>query len=278
MTGTGTRTGTVLSATRSAGRSAFIGYLPAGFPDIGGGLAAAKTLADAGADIIELGLPYSDPSMDGVLIQQATSKALAGGLRTRDVLATVEGLAGYAPHVAVVVMTYWNPVLRYGPEQFAVDLTSAGGAGLITPDITPDYGGRWIEAADAHDLDKIFLVAPSSTGERLAMTVAACRGFVYAASLMGVTGERSSVDDAARTLVERTRAAAADTGGESNVCVGLGVSTPEQAAEVAGYADGVIVGSALVRALADAVTPADGLRRLAGTASALIEAVRSARV
>jgi tryptophan synthase alpha chain len=272
---TGTRA--VLSATRGAGRSAFIGYLPAGFPDVGGGLDAAKALADAGADIIELGLPYSDPSMDGVVIQQATSQALAAGLRTRDVLATVEGLAGYAPHVAVVVMTYWNPVLRYGPEQFAADLAAAGGAGLITPDITPDYGGRWIAAADSHHLDKIFLVAPSSTAERLAMTVGACRGFVYAASLMGVTGERAAVDDAARTLVERTRAAAADTGGEANVCVGLGVSTPGQAAEVACYADGVIVGSVLVRALADASTPADGVRRLGGTASALIEAVRSAR-
>ncbi len=253
-----TQTGDVLDRAASEGRSAFVAYLPAGYPDVGTAVETAKAVADAGADIIELGLPYSDPTLDGSVIQRATAQALAGGVRTRDVLASVERIASYAPGVAVVVMTYWNPVLRYGPDRFAADLAAAGGAGLITPDITPDYGQEWIAAADAHDLDKIFLVAPSSTPQRLAMTVAACRGFVYAASLMGVTGERAAVDSSARGLVARTREAAASHGGERRVCVGLGVSTPAQAREVAEYADGVIVGSALVRALGDGGVAAAG--------------------
>ena len=232
-------------------------------------------LLDNGVDLVELGLPYSDPSLDGPVIQQACTQALAQGTRTRDVLASVEQVAAHRPEAAVVVMTYWNPVLRYGPDAFARDLAAAGGAGLITPDLTPDSGQEWVDAADAHDLDKVFLVAPSSTEQRLADTVAACRGFVYAASLMGVTGERTSVGSQARGLVTRTRQAAADAGTERAVCVGLGVSTPDQAAEVATYADGVIVGSALVRCLLEADDPADGRRRLAALAGALAEAVHA---
>ncbi len=275
-----TSTAPVLDKTAAQARSAFIGYLPAGFPDVDTAVEAAKAVADAGADIIELGLPYSDPSLDGTVIQQATATALANGVRTRDVLATVERVVSHAPHVAVLVMTYWNPVLRYGPERFAADLAAAGGAGLITPDITPDYGQEWIAAADAHDLDKVFLVAPSTTPERMAMTVGSCRGFVYAASLMGVTGERASVDASARSLVARAREAAQLHGGEHRVCVGLGVSTPDQAREVAGYADGVIVGSALVRALAQGCAEASGterLVRLSQTTQALVAGVQAGR-
>lgn len=266
------RCATVLDQAATENRAAFVGYLPAGYPDVAGGVAAIKALADGGADIIEIGLPYSDPSLDGPLIQSATAQALANGVRITDVLKTVEAVASHAPHVAVVVMTYWNPVLRYGVGRFATDLASAGGAGLITPDITPDYGQQWIAAADHHDLDKIFLVAQSSTPQRLAMTVAACRGFVYAASLMGVTGVREAVDSAARELVARTRVAAEEHGGEGRVCVGLGVSTPDQAREVAGYADGVIVGSALVRALQDG-----GPAAVTRAAEALVAGIRSGR-
>ncbi len=265
----------VLARSRAAGRSALIGYLPAGFPDVPGAVDAAKVLLDNGVDLVELGLPYSDPSLDGPVIQQACTQALAQGTRTRDVLASVEQVAAHRPEAAVVVMTYWNPVLRYGPDAFARDLAAAGGAGLITPDLTPDSGQEWVDAADAHHLDKVFLVAPSSTEQRLADTVAACRGFVYAASLMGVTGERTSVGSQARGLVTRTRQAAADAGAERAVCVGLGVSTPDQAAEVATYADGVIVGSALVRCLLEADDPADGRRRLAALTGALAEAVHA---
>ena len=269
----GTRSAQVLAASRALGRPALVGYLPAGFPDVAGAADAAKVLLDCGVDLVELGLPYSDPSLDGPVIQAACVQALAQGTRTRDVVATVEQVAAHRDDAAVVVMTYWNPVLRYGPQAFARDLDAAGGAGLITPDLTPDSGPDWLEAARAHDLDTVFLVAPSSTEQRLASTVEACRGFVYAASLMGVTGERTSVGAQAEHLVRRARQAADDLGVERFVCVGLGVSTPDQAAEVGRYADGVIVGSALVRCLLEADDPADGRRRLARLATDLADAV-----
>ncbi|GAB4068050.1 tryptophan synthase subunit alpha [Angustibacter speluncae] len=269
----GTRSAQVLAASRALGRPALVGYLPAGFPDVAGAADAATVLLDCGVDLVELGLPYSDPSLDGPVIQAACVQALAQGTRTRDVVATVEQVAAHRGDAAVVVMTYWNPVLRYGPQAFARDLDAAGGAGLITPDLTPDSGPDWLEAARAHDLDTVFLVAPSSTEQRLASTVEACRGFVYAASLMGVTGERTSVGAQAEHLVRRTRQAADDLGVERFVCVGLGVSTPDQAAEVGRYADGVIVGSALVRCLLEADDPADGRRRLARLATDLADAV-----
>ncbi|GAB2879024.1 tryptophan synthase subunit alpha [Nocardioides pacificus] len=230
--------------TRAEGRAALVGYLPAGFPDVPGSIDAIKAMVDAGVDVVEIGLPYSDPVMDGPTIQAAAQQALEGGIRTSDVLRTVEAVA--ATGVPTVVMTYWNPVERYGVERFAADLAAAGGAGLITPDLTPDSGAEWIAAADAHDLDKIFLVAPSSTDARIAMTTAACRGFVYATAVMGVTGARATTSDLAGPLVARTRATT-----DLPIGVGLGVSTGDQAAEVAGYADGVIVGSAFVRTLLD---------------------------
>jgi tryptophan synthase alpha chain len=169
-------------------------------------------------------------------------------------------------------MTYWNPVDRYGIQRFAADLAAAGGAGLITPDLVPDEAADWLAASDAADLERIFLVAPSSTPQRLAATSAACRGWVYAASTMGVTGVRASVGSGARDLVARTRAAGAE-----RVCVGLGVSTREQAAEVAGYADGVIVGSAFVRALTEASDAGAGLRAVRGLAESLAAGVREGR-
>ena len=242
-TAPGRRSGAAIDAALAQGRKALMVYLPIGYPTVEGSVRAARTAVEAGADIVELGLPYSDPGMDGEVIQQAATQALAQGTRISDVLHGVEQVA--ATGAAVLIMTYYNPVLRYGVESFARDLANAGGAGLITPDLVPDEADRWVAAADAHDLDKVFLVAPSSTDARLAMTAAASRGFVYAASTMGVTGVRASVDSHARELVARTRAA-----GAQRVCVGLGVSNGQQAAEVAEYADGVIVGSALVRELA----------------------------
>jgi tryptophan synthase alpha chain len=231
-------------AARAEGRAALVGYLPAGFPDVEGAVEALRVMVDSGCDVIEVGLPYSDPVMDGPTIQAAAQQALEAGTRTRDVLRTVEAVA--ATGTPAVVMTYWNPVERYGVARFAQDLAAAGGSGLITPDLTPDSGQEWIAAADAHDLDKIFLVAPSSTDTRIAMTTAACRGFVYATAVMGVTGARASSSDLAGPLVARTRQATS-----LPVAVGLGVSTGDQAAEVASYADGVIVGSAFVRTLLD---------------------------
>jgi tryptophan synthase alpha chain len=233
-----------VSKAFSHGRAALIGYLPAGFPTVDKGIDAMRAMVEAGVDAVEVGFPYSDPVMDGPVIQRATETALAGGIRAADVLRTVEGVA--ATGAPVLVMSYWNPVERYGVERFARDLASAGGAGLITPDLIPDEAAEWIAAADEHHLDKVFLVSPSSTDTRLAMTAGACRGFVYATSVMGVTGARAQTSDAAPALVSRIRPV---TG--TPVAVGLGVRDGAQAAAVGAYADGVIVGSALVSALAD---------------------------
>ncbi|MDP3968427.1 MAG: tryptophan synthase subunit alpha [Nocardioides sp.] len=272
---TPTSTATAFARAAAEGRPALVGYLPAGFPDVAGGIDAFRVMVDAGVDVVEVGLPYSDPVMDGPTIQTAAQQALERGVRTVDVLRTVEAVA--ATGVPTVVMTYWNPVERYGVERFAADLASAGGAGLITPDLTPDSapgsGAAWIAAADAHDLDRIFLVSPSSTDERIAMTVAACRGFVYATAVMGVTGARTSTSDLAAPLVARTKAAT-----HLPVGVGLGVSSGDQVAEIGAYADGVIVGSAFVRCLLDHADdrPA-GLRALAALTEDLAEGARRAR-
>ncbi|HEY6794550.1 MAG TPA: tryptophan synthase subunit alpha [Kineosporiaceae bacterium] len=260
----------VIDRSAAEGRAALVGYLPVGFPDVAGSVDAVRAMVDGGVDVVELGLPYSDPLMDGPVIQHAVDAALRGGTRTRDVLGVVEKISGHG--APVLVMTYWNPVDRYGVERFARDLASAGGAGLITPDLIPDEAAGWLAASEATGLERIFLVAPSSTPARLASTVAACRGWVYAASTMGVTGIRASVGAGARGLVERTRAA-----GATRVCVGLGVSTREQAAQVAGYADGVIVGTAFVRALTEAPDAAAGPRAVRSLAEALSAGVREGR-
>jgi len=258
------------ATARAEGRAALVGYLPAGFPDVAGGIEALTAMVEAGCDVIEVGVPYSDPVMDGPTIQAAAQQALDRGVRTRDVLRTVEAVA--ATGVPTVVMTYWNPVERYGVSRWAADLAAAGGAGMITPDLTPDSGGEWIAAADEHGLDKVFLVAPSSTDDRVAMTVAACRGFVYATAVMGVTGARTTTSDLAGPLVARTKATT-----DLPVCVGLGVSTGDQAAEVASYADGVIVGSAFVRTLLDHPDDrAAGLRALSALTEDLAAGVRRA--
>ncbi|MBS43125.1 MAG: tryptophan synthase subunit alpha [Nocardioides sp.] len=260
---------TAFDAARAEDRAVLVGYLPSGFPDLPGGIDALRCMVDHGCDVIEVGLPYSDPVMDGPTIQAAAQQALEKGSRTTDVLRTVEAVA--ATGAPTVVMTYWNPVERYGVERFATDLASAGGAGLITPDLTPDFAPEWIAAADERDLDKVFLVAPSSTDERIAMTTAACRGFVYATAVMGVTGARTSTSDLAGPLVERTRRAT-----DLPVGVGLGVSNGAQAAEVAAYADAVIVGSAFVRVLLDhADDPRAGRTALAALTEDLAEGVRA---
>ncbi|MEV0792526.1 tryptophan synthase subunit alpha [Kribbella sp. NPDC050459] len=249
------KAGAAIRTANDEGRAALVGYLPAGFPTYDGGVDAIKALVDGGCDVLEIGLPYSDPVMDGVTIQRATEIARAGGLRTRDVLSTVEKVAAYSD-VPVLVMTYWNPIERYGVDRFAADFAGIGGAGLITPDLIPDEGAEWIAAADKNELDKVFLVSPSSTDERIAMTTAACRGFVYATAVMGVTGARDKPSDLAAPLVARTKAA---TG--LPVGVGLGISNGDQAAGVAAFADAVIVGAALVRSLEEG-GPA-GVRALA---------------
>ena len=240
-----TALGEALAKARVDGRAALIGYLPVGFPDLRVSIEAMRALVEGGADVVEVGVPYSDPVMDGPVIQAAADAAVRGGTGLGEALRAVAAVAEAG--AAAVVMSYWNPIERYGVERFAADLAAARGSGAITPDLIPDEAAPWLAASDAHRLDRIFLVAPSSPDARLASTVAACRGFVYAASTMGVTGARDQVGDAAQRLVGRVRAVAAGF----PVCVGLGVSNGEQAAQVASFADGVIVGSAFVRRLLD---------------------------
>jgi tryptophan synthase alpha chain len=244
-------------------RAALIGYLPAGFPTVTGAIEAAKAMADAGADIIEVGLPYSDPLMDGPVIAEAVHRALTAGTRVADVLATVEAIAGEG--IPALIMTYWNPVDRYGVRAFARDLAHAGGSGLITPDLTPEEAGPWLEASDEYGLDRVFLAAPSSVDERLATITQNCRGFVYAASLMGTTGTRDAVSADASALVARVRQHT-----DLPVAVGLGVSNGAQAAQVAAFADGVIVGTAFVRRLLDAPAGADAVRDLTAELAAAV--------
>jgi tryptophan synthase alpha chain len=247
-----TGVGPTLATIRQQGHAALVGYLPVGYPDVETSIAAMRAMVEGGVDIVEVGVPYSDPLMDGPVIQHAGQVALAGGTRTRDALRAVEAVVDAGAQA--LVMTYWNPVDRYGVARFAADLAAAGGAGLITPDLIPDEAGEWLDAAQEHDLDRVFLIAPSSTPARLTATTRACRGFVYAASTMGVTGMRETVGQTAQVLVERAREVT-----DLPLCVGLGVSTGAQAAEVGSFADGVIVGSALVRALTDAGSPAAGI-------------------
>lgn len=260
----------VLQHCRDEDRAAVVGYLPVGFPSVEGSVEAMVTMVEAGVDIVEVGVPYSDPLMDGPVIAYAADQALKRGVRVADVFTATRAVrdAGAPP----LVMSYWNLILRHGPAEFARDLVAAGGAGIITPDLVPDEAEPWITASDATGLDRVFLVAPSSTPERLAYVTRHCRGFVYAVSHMGVTGARASMGDAAEVIVRRTREVT-----ELPVCVGLGVSNGEQAAEVGAYADGVIVGSALVRCLTAADDLESGLKALRALVEELADGVRRGR-
>jgi tryptophan synthase alpha chain len=240
----------VIAARTAAGSGALVGYLPVGFPDLRTSIEAVVALAENGVDVIELGLPYSDPVMDGPVIQAATLTALTNGFKLRHGFEAIAEITARTS-VPVLLMTYWNPVVQYGVDRFADDLVAAGGAGLITPDLIPDEARDWLAASRRNGLDRVFLAAPSSTDARLEQAVKQSRGFVYAVSTMGITGARRDVDVAAKALVARLRDA-----GATSTCVGLGISTPQQVREVIGYADGAIVGSALVSALAQGGVPA----------------------
>ena len=266
--------GQAIRRAAEQGRKALVAYYPVGYPDVPGSLDVLRALCgegdQPGADLIEIGLPYSDPVLDGVVIQRAGTRALDRGVRTRDVFTAVEKVA--ATGTTPVVMTYWNLVDRYGVDAFARDLAAAGGAGLITPDLVPDEAADWFEASDAHGLDRIFLVSPSSSDERITATATACRGWLYATAVMGVTGTRTQSSSLAPDLVARVRRLAPDT----LVGVGLGVSNGDQAHEVAGFADAVIVGSAFIKpmlAAEDAGDPGD----LTGVRTVLADLVDGVR-
>ena len=234
-----------IDAARGERRGALIGYLPVGFPTLDESVEAACAVIEAGVDILEFGLPYSDPVMDGPVIQSATVEALRQGFRVSHVFEAIRRVTERTG-APVLVMSYWNLVLQYGVDEFARDLAAAGGAGAITPDLIPDEAGEWIAAAERHGLDRVFLAAPTSSDERLRTIIERSTGFVYTVSTMGITGARADVDRAARVLADRLHAL-----GCERACVGLGISTGRQVADVLEYAEGAIVGSALVRSLAE---------------------------
>jgi len=255
-----------IAANSKAGHGSLIAYLPAGFPSMEQSVEAAVAVLDAGADVLEFGVPYSDPVMDGPVISEATQEALEHGFKLTKLFPAVAEIVERTGK-PVLVMTYWNPVLQYGVEAFATDLKAAGGAGLITPDLISDEAEHWLEVSEKVGLERVFLAAPSSSDTRLTTASTNSEGFVYAVSTMGITGARDDVDQAARVLVGRLREV-----GAQNICVGLGVSTPEQVRDVVGYADGAIVGSALVKALR-----AGGVAEVAKLASHLADGAHQPR-
>ena len=227
---------------KSENRAALIAYLPAGYPTEDGAVECIAAMVEGGVDIVEIGFPYSDPVMDGPTIQEAVNVSLVGGTKSATVINTVKRVSDLG--VPALVMSYWNPIERYGLDTFAEDFHAAGGVGVITPDLTPEEAEDWIDATNSNDVDRVFLVALSSSDERIAKVANATTGFIYAGAVMGVTGARTSVSDAIEGLVAKVRRHS-----DLPVAVGLGVSTPEQAHEIAQYADGVIVGSAFVTAI-----------------------------
>ena len=239
---TSSRLAEVFRTANNEGRAAFVGYLPAGYPTVEESKKLMASLAQH-ADLIEVG------------IQAAADTALGNGFRVKDTIEVVRAVTEAGGNA--VVMSYWNPILQYGPEKFAEELAAAGGLGSIIPDLLPEEAERWVRACEANDLSPVYLVAPSTTPERMALTVEAADGFIYAASHMGITGAQQEVASSAEDLVQRVRQST-----DLPVAVGLGVRTGEHAAHIARFADGVIVGSALIQA-AEAGTLEDLARELA---------------
>lgn len=232
----------LLKANRESGRGTLVGYFPAGYPNVEDSAQALIAMAKNGCDVLEVGVPYSDPVMDGLVIQQATETALENGFRLKDTFEVIRKVRQEVD-TPMLVMSYWNPVLRYGVDRFADDLKASGAAGMITPDLIPDEGETWLQAANSRDLDHVFLVAPSSSDARVSANSSASQGFVYSVSTMGITGERASVDKLAREVVSRVKSL-----GSTPTCVGVGISSADQVREVNSYADGAIVGTAFVKA------------------------------
>jgi tryptophan synthase alpha chain len=218
-----------------------IGYFPAGFPTLDESIEAAVAMCEAGVDVLEFGVPYSDPVMDGLVIQHATEEALRNGFKLKNLFDAVREITSRV-QTPVLVMTYWNPVLQFGIAEFARELAASGAAGMITPDLIPDEAAEWLRISDELGLDRVFLSTPTSSDQRAATTTNLSRGFVYAVSTMGITGAREDLDKLARGVVAKIRKADP----QQMVAVGIGISTNEQVKEVNEYADGAIVGSVFV--------------------------------
>ncbi|NBR64821.1 MAG: tryptophan synthase subunit alpha [Actinobacteria bacterium] len=236
----------VLSELSSKDQPALIGYFPAGYPTSAESIEACVAMCESGVDVLELGVPYSDPVMDGLVIQQATEIALANGFKLNNFFETLKAITSRVSK-PVLVMSYWNPILQYGVKPFAEALKESGGAGIITPDLIPDEAGEWLAVSEELDLERVFLATPSSSAERLKQVAKVSKGFIYAVSTMGITGAREDLDAKAKAVVSGVKA----TGTEVPVCVGIGISTSDQVTEVNSYADGAIVGSVFIKAYRD---------------------------
>ena len=248
------KTEEILNTLELEGRPGLIGYFPAGYPTVADSVEACVAMCESGIDILELGVPYSDPVMDGLVIQVATEQALTNGFKLSMFFDLLKQITSRVA-TPVLVMSYWNPIMQYGVERFAKDLKAAGGAGLITPDLIPDEAADWIRYSDELELDRVFMATPSSSQARLAQVAKLSRGFIYAVSTMGITGAREDLDAKARGVVSGVKS----TKTEVPVCVGIGISTAEQVTEVNSYADGAIVGSVFIKAYRDGGT--DELKR-----------------
>lgn len=231
-----------LRANRESGKGSLVGYYPAGYPTVNDSVDALVAMAENGCDILEIGVPYSDPVMDGLVIQVATEAARAAGFVLADLFEVIRQVRARV-ETPLLVMSYWNPVLKFGVEEFAKEMVAAGAQGMITPDLVPDEAAQWLAVSEENELDRIFLVAPSSSDKRVAANSAASIGFVYSVSTMGITGQRAQLDILARELVGRVKSLSS-----TPTCVGVGISNAEQVREVNGYADGAIVGTAFVKA------------------------------
>jgi tryptophan synthase alpha chain len=228
---------------KAAGRATFMPYWMLGYPDLPTSIAIIKMMVEGGADMIEIGIPFSDPVADGVVIQAAAQTALAAGATLPGCIAAIQALRGGGARTPFVMMGYVNPFIAYGMEKFTADAAAAGADGFIIPDLPPDEAGEMLGYANAHGLALIELLAPTSSPERIKLVAATAQGFIYLVSVAGVTGTRSALPPDLGAYIARVRASTAKP-----LAVGFGVSTPEHAAKVGELADGVIVASALIRA------------------------------
>jgi tryptophan synthase alpha chain len=239
------RIGKKFSAVVKAGKKAFIPYIMAGDPNLARTAELIGILEDCGADIIELGVPFSDPLADGPTIQKAAQRALSEGVTLHKVIDLVSDVRKRT-QTPIVLMTYYNPIFHYGEERFVRDASAAGADGIIVPDLPPEEAGNILSFSRKSDFDIIFLVAPTSTEDRVGRVAKSSRGFIYYVSITGITGSKLSMDPSIASHVSKIRSMSGKP-----VAVGFGISTPEEASEVARFADGVIVGSAIVKRAAD---------------------------
>lgn len=255
----------------------FMPYFPLGYPDLDTAVNVIEALAKNGADLIEVGLSFSDPLADGPVIQKATQAALENGITVQKALEAVKELRGRGLEIPLVLMGYYNPMLAYGLEKFVCEAVEAGADGFIVPDLPVEESGEFQSALDkiggqdvsSRDHPLVQMIAPTTPNHRMEMIARNARGFIYLVSVTGVTGERKSISEGLGDLIQRVRGYTSEP-----VCVGFGIGTPEQAREVGKMADGIIVGTACVRTIGGSATPVETAKHFAADFQAALEEVR----